>query len=232
MTAHIRTGDGLVPSGNKPLPEPMLTQLYATRHHIFIHFSKIWIKIQFLYKKINLEILSANQQPFCFGLSVLTLMVILKHSVWLDWDVILTFLNAPYHTEARVMPVIKKNINSFHAASFWGIIKISVHFLSFLNIMKAQVFEILPLERQGSVYPTCSQYHGCSWPGDARSSACICHLFVDKPWPKPMLTYCHLGLWEQISVKFYQNAKIFIQENAFHNVVWKMSAILSRPKWC
>ena len=33
--AHIGSGDGLVPSGNKPLPEPMLTQTYVAiwRHY-------------------------------------------------------------------------------------------------------------------------------------------------------------------------------------------------------
>ena len=28
--AAIGSGNGLMPSGNKPLPEPMLTQIYAT----------------------------------------------------------------------------------------------------------------------------------------------------------------------------------------------------------
>ena len=27
---NIGSGNGLVPSGNKPLPEPMLTQIYVT----------------------------------------------------------------------------------------------------------------------------------------------------------------------------------------------------------
>ena len=32
------------------------------------------------------------------------------------------------------------------------------------------------------------------------------------------------------SVKLYRNSYIFIQENAFENVTWKMAAILSRPQ--
>ena len=31
MTGQHGSGNGLVPSGNKPLPEPMLTQIYVTR---------------------------------------------------------------------------------------------------------------------------------------------------------------------------------------------------------
>ena len=30
---NIGSGNGLVPSGNKPLPEPMLTQIYITIWH-------------------------------------------------------------------------------------------------------------------------------------------------------------------------------------------------------
>ena len=30
---------------------------------------------------------------------------------------------------------------------------------------------------------------------------------------------------------FNRNENIFIQENAFENIVWKMAAILSRPQW-
>ena len=29
---NIGSGNGLVPSGNKPLPEPMLTQIYVANH--------------------------------------------------------------------------------------------------------------------------------------------------------------------------------------------------------
>ena len=48
-----------------------------------------------------------------------------------------------------------------------------------------------------------------------------CRLFGAKPLPEPMLAYCHLDSWEQISVKFESefNHIIFIQENAFENVI-------------
>ena len=32
-SVNIGSGDGLVPSGNKPLPEPMLTQIYVAKWH-------------------------------------------------------------------------------------------------------------------------------------------------------------------------------------------------------
>ena len=35
---------------------------------------------------------------------------------------------------------------------------------------------------------------------------------------------------EQISMKFYRKSYIFIQENSFENVIWKMASILSRPQ--
>ena len=40
--------------------------------------------------------------------------------------------------------------------------------------------------------------------------------------------------WNKLQWKFNRNSYIFIQENAFENVVWKMASILSRPqcvKW-
>ena len=38
-------------------------------------------------------------------------------------------------------------------------------------------------------------------------------------------------LGTNFSENLYWNSYIFIQENAFENVVWEMSAILSRPQW-
>ena len=40
----------------------------------------------------------------------------------------------------------------------------------------------------------------------------------DKPLPEPMLAYCELDSWEQISLKIKSDI-IFIQENAFEIVV-------------
>ena len=67
-----------------------------------------------------------------------------------------------------------------------------------------------------------------------------CRLVGAKPLSEPLLEYCELDHWEQKSVKWTignknqwnlnRNSNIFIQENAFENIVWKMTAILSRPK--
>ena len=40
-----------------------------------------------------------------------------------------------------------------------------------------------------------------------------------KPLPGPMLVYCQLDTWEQVSVKFESEFYLFNQENAFENVV-------------
>ena len=53
-----------------------------------------------------------------------------------------------------------------------------------------------------------------------------CRLFGAKPLSKPMLGFCQLHPEEQISVKFYQNTKLFIHENAPENIVCEMAAIL------
>ena len=46
-----------------------------------------------------------------------------------------------------------------------------------------------------------------------------------------MLEYCYLDSWEQIySEILLEILYIFIQENAFENVIWKTAAILSRPQ--
>ena len=58
-----------------------------------------------------------------------------------------------------------------------------------------------------------------------------CRLFGTKPLSKPILGYCELDPYEQISVKFNQNTNIFIQENAFKNIVCETGAILSGGRW-
>ena len=55
-----------------------------------------------------------------------------------------------------------------------------------------------------------------------------CRLVGAKPLFEPMLEYSQLHHWEQNSVKSYRNFYIFIQENAFENVVWQMAVILQR----
>ena len=57
-----------------------------------------------------------------------------------------------------------------------------------------------------------------------------CCLDDTKSLSEPMLEYCWLDPQEQTSMKFYRNWYIFIQENPFWNIVWKMAAILCRPQ--
>ena len=57
-----------------------------------------------------------------------------------------------------------------------------------------------------------------------------CHLVSTKPLSDPMLEYYYQILRNKIQWNFYQNSYIFIQENPFQNVVWKMVAFLSQPQ--
>ena len=66
------------------------------------------------------------------------------------------------------------------------------------------------------------------WPGSALVQAMTCRLSGAKSLPEPMLTYCQLGHLEQNSVTFEKKSNIYIQENAFEDVVCEMAAILSR----
>ena len=58
-----------------------------------------------------------------------------------------------------------------------------------------------------------------------------CCLASNKPLSEPVLEYCWFDLWEQIKLQWIPNwnLHIFIQENAFENVVWEMLAILFWP---
>ena len=51
-----------------------------------------------------------------------------------------------------------------------------------------------------------------------------------RPLSEPMLEYLQLDPWKNIQWNFNRNWYIFIQENAFENVVRKMAAILYRPQ--
>ena len=44
--------------------------------------------------------------------------------------------------------------------------------------------------------------HICQWTGPPLVKVMACRLFGSKPLPEPMLAYCLLDSWEQISVKF------------------------------
>ena len=50
-------------------------------------------------------------------------------------------------------------------------------------------------------YPPSAAYMR-QWTGSALVQVMACHLFGAKPFPEPMLAYCQLDSWEQISLKF------------------------------
>ena len=52
-----------------------------------------------------------------------------------------------------------------------------------------------------------------------------CRLDGAKPLPEPLLVNCYLDPWKQTSVRFNRNWNMFIQENAFENVVCEMASI-------
>ena len=56
-----------------------------------------------------------------------------------------------------------------------------------------------------------------------------CRLTGAKPLSETMMEYCYLTHGKEFQWNLNRNVYIFIQENAFENVVWKMAAILSRP---
>ena len=57
-----------------------------------------------------------------------------------------------------------------------------------------------------------------------------CRLDGDKPLTEPMPNIDNCTPENKFQWNLNQNSYIFIQENAFENVVWKMAAILSRPQ--
>ena len=58
-----------------------------------------------------------------------------------------------------------------------------------------------------------------------------CRLFGTKPLSEPILTGCQLDSHEQIPAQYIDgNWKIFIQENAFENVHFKMATVMSRSQ--
>ena len=66
-----------------------------------------------------------------------------------------------------------------------------------------------------SSFPSAAYMH--QWTRSALVQVMACRLFGAKPLLEPMLAYCKLHSWEQISV----NSVIFVKENAFEIVDWQ-----------
>ena len=75
-------------------------------------------------------------------------------------------------------------------------------------------------------YPPSAAYM-CQWIGSSLVQVMACRLLGAKPLPEPMLPYCQLNSWEQISVKFEPE---FYHFQKMHLKMWspKIAAILSR----
>ena len=58
-----------------------------------------------------------------------------------------------------------------------------------------------------------------------------CCLAGTKPLSEPVLECCKLDLGNKLQWNVNQNSHIFIKENEFQHVSWKMAAILSQS-WC
>ena len=66
------------------------------------------------------------------------------------------------------------------------------------------------------------------WTGPSLIQVMACRLFGAKPLSEPMLAYCQLDSWEQISVKFKSKFYLFIQKIYLKMSSAKLMAILSR----
>ena len=71
--------------------------------------------------------------------------------------------------------IVFGGVNPLHAKFFRENKNMHLHFMSFLHNNKTQVVEIPPQDKD---LPTLhDQYHGCWWPGDARSQGISNHDF-------------------------------------------------------
>ena len=59
----------------------------------------------------------------------------------------------------------------------------------------------------------------CQWTGPSLVQVMACRLFDAKPLPEPMLVYCQLDPGNKFRWNLNRNFILFIQENAFQNVV-------------
>ena len=57
-----------------------------------------------------------------------------------------------------------------------------------------------------------------------------CRLVGGKPLPEPIMAYCQMDIWEQISVKRLAKYSDHHRRNAFENVICKMATISSRAQ--
>ena len=87
----------------------------------------------------------------------------------------------------------------------------------------------LSIKRVNSLWPS-----DVIWLQRVRSSLVhimACCLLCTKPLPEPIVIHCQLDPYmNKLQWNSNQNTKIYIEENAFQNVVFKMAAILFQPQ--
>ena len=81
------------------------------------------------------------------------------------------------------------------------------------------------------IFPYSASYMP-QWIGLALIQIMACRLFGAMPLSEPMLEFCELDPWEQISVKSYSKFIHFHSQNVFENVVSEMAAVVACGKSC
>ena len=67
----------------------------------------------------------------------------------------------------------------------------------------------------------------CQCTGPSLDQVMVCRLFGAKPLPEPILAYCQLDPWGQITVKFESEFYHFHSRKC----IWRMAAILFWERW-
>ena len=101
--------------------------------------------------------------------------------------------------------------------------RIYQHLWVTIFILKTFIFNTKRIGNIYSVNSPPSAAYMRQWTRSALVRVMACRLFGAKPLPEPMLAYCQLDLWEQISVKFELEFYHFL----FRKCIWNCRL----PKW-
>ena len=205
---NIGSGTGLVLSGNKPLPEPMLTQISVVILRRFQQHKKLitpknkshWKSnrnIHFFSKKIHLKMSSAKCRPLCLASSGLIGQVTCMMLSLLLW--FLNYTSWFYGSSIKVPGPL--HLFPMHPPGMHS---------SWVSI---NIVELVSSEAQLVHWGWCCAIITQQWPIEVEwymhqlttpslVQIMSCRLISAKPLSEPMLEYCQLDPWEQISVKF------------------------------
>ena len=136
---NIGSGNGLLPSGNKPLPEPMVTQIFVARKgmsFVYLHHSIVVSCSIYDFGVIRYLIYLAYFLFFSY-----LIVYINSHSDY-------TLQNCYFVMGMRLVTTSWFLIKPLCAKFFRWNKNICLHFMSFLHIDMTHVVEILPQVRQ------------------------------------------------------------------------------------